>query len=49
METFTEPKALVKNPHYQDQRQKILAGLHEGMIDKPIVELTPLRCSSARG
>ena len=39
METFTEPKALVKNPHYQDQRQKSLAGLGDGMIDEPIVAL----------
>jgi hypothetical protein len=39
LETFTEPKALVVNPHYQDQRQKSLAGLHDDMIDKPIIEL----------
>ena len=39
METFTEPKELVENPHYQDQRQKTLAGLIEGMIDVPIIEL----------
>ena len=39
METFTEPKALVENQHYQEQRQKSLAGLHDGMIDKPIIEL----------
>jgi hypothetical protein len=39
LETFTEPKALVENPHYQDQRQKSLASLHDGMIDKPIIEL----------
>ena len=39
METFTEPKALVENPYYQDQRQKSLVGLHDGMIDKPIIEL----------
>jgi hypothetical protein len=39
LETFTEPKALVENPHYQDQRQKSLAGLSEGMIDEPIIEL----------
>jgi len=39
VETFTEPKVLVENPHYQDQRQKIQAGLHEGMIDKPIIEV----------
>jgi len=39
LETFTETKALVEIPHYQDQRQKSLAGLHEGMIDKPIIEV----------
>ena len=39
METFTEPKAMVENLHYQDQRQKCLAGLSDGMIDEPIIEL----------
>jgi hypothetical protein len=39
LETFTEPKELVENPHYQDQRQKSLAGLSDGMIDVPIIEL----------
>ncbi len=39
METFTEPKELVENPHYQDQRQKSLAHLSDEMIDVPIIEL----------
>ncbi|MGB9438519.1 MAG: hypothetical protein WCB15_11295 [Desulfobacterales bacterium] len=39
MKTFTEPKELVENPHYQDQRQKSLADLSNGMIDVPIIEL----------
>ncbi len=39
METFTELKALADNPHYQEQRRKSLAGLHDGMIDKPIIDL----------
>jgi hypothetical protein len=39
LETFTELKTLVENQHYQDQRQKSLAGLHDGMIDKPIIEV----------
>jgi hypothetical protein len=39
LETFTEPKALVENPHYQDQRRKCLAGLIDGVIDEPIIEL----------
>jgi hypothetical protein len=39
VETFTEPKELVKNPHYQDQRKNILAGLSAEMIDAPIIDL----------
>ena len=39
METFTEVKALVENPHYPEQRQKSLAGLADVMIDVPIIEL----------
>jgi tRNA(Phe) wybutosine-synthesizing methylase Tyw3 len=39
LETFTELKALVENPHFHDQRQKCLAGLNDGMIDKPIIDL----------
>jgi hypothetical protein len=29
----------VENPHYQEQRRKCLAGLADGMIDEPIIEL----------
>jgi hypothetical protein len=39
LETFTEPKALVENPHYQGQRRKSLAGLGDDMIDAPIIDL----------
>lgn len=39
METFSEPKELVENPRYQEQRQKSLAGLTDSMIDVPITEL----------
>lgn len=39
METFTEPKDLVENPHYEDQRRKILAKLTDDMIDVPIIGL----------
>ena len=39
METFTEQKELVENPHYQDKRRKSLAGLSDGMIDVPMIEL----------
>ena len=38
METFTEYKELVQNPHYQEQRQKSLAGLIDAVIDAPITE-----------
>ena len=37
METYTEPKELVENPLYQEQRRAILAGLSDDMIDGPIV------------
>ena len=39
METYTELKALVENPHYPAQRRKSLAGLTGVKIDVPIVEL----------
>ncbi|MFN2133076.1 MAG: hypothetical protein ACK2VD_21295 [Anaerolineae bacterium] len=39
METFIEPRELVENPHYARQRRKAVHGLHDGMIDAPIVEL----------
>ena len=39
METFTEPRELVKNPPYRKQRQKRLSGLIDGMIDTPIIEI----------
>ncbi|MDM8549659.1 hypothetical protein QUF72_06270 [Desulfobacterales bacterium HSG2] len=39
METFTELKELVENPHYHEQRQKSLAGLTDSMIDVPIIEV----------
>lgn len=39
METFTEPKKMVSNPGYQDQRRKTLANLKEGMVEAPIIEL----------
>jgi hypothetical protein len=39
LETFTEPKELVENPHYQDQRQRSLARLSDDMIDPPILDL----------
>lgn len=39
METYTEPKDLVENPQYQDQRRKNLAGLSDDMIDEPMIGL----------
>ncbi|MFH1112750.1 MAG: hypothetical protein V1792_02400 [Pseudomonadota bacterium] len=39
METFTELKEFVANPHFQDQKRKTLAGLTGDMIDAPIIEL----------
>jgi hypothetical protein len=39
LETFTEPKELVENPHYQVQRQKSLCDLTDDMIDGPIIDL----------
>lgn len=39
METFTELKKLVENPHYQEQRQKSLADLTDLMIDVPIIKI----------
>jgi hypothetical protein len=39
LETFTEPKELAENPHYEDQRRRTLAGLGDDRIDAPIVDL----------
>jgi hypothetical protein len=39
LETFTEPKELVHNPHYQVQRQQNLCDLTDDMIDVPIIAL----------
>ena len=39
METFTEAKELMENPHYQAQREKTLATLTDSMIDSPIINL----------
>jgi hypothetical protein len=39
LETFTELKELVENPHYQVQKQKVLIDLTYDIIDTPIVAL----------
>lgn len=37
METFKLPNALVTNPDYRKERQRILSELQDGMIDSPII------------
>ncbi len=39
METFAEPKELVENLRYREQKTKSLEGLTSNMIDAPIVDL----------
>ncbi len=39
METFTEPKELTENPHFEEQRQKSQAALSAAEIDAPIIEI----------
>jgi hypothetical protein len=39
LETYTEPKALLENPHFLQQKRVSLARLSDGMIDAPIVAL----------
>ena len=39
METFTEPKDFVENPHYLQQQQTSLAALDIDTIDAPIVDI----------
>jgi hypothetical protein len=39
LETFTELKELVDNPHYQVQRHEILCDFTDDMIDMPIIDL----------
>ena len=39
LETFTEPKELVANARYREQRRQILAALSNDMIDAPIAAL----------
>ncbi len=39
METFTGIKDLVDNPHYQDQRERHLAGLAHVALDAPMVDI----------
>ena len=39
METYAEPKELVENSHYREQRIQSLDGLADNMIDAPIIDL----------
>jgi len=39
MKTFTEPKVLVANPAYADERQATLADLDTAGLDRPLVDL----------
>lgn len=39
METFTAPKELVQNSRYKEQRQRILVGLNDGMLDALIIDV----------
>jgi hypothetical protein len=39
METFAKPKEFVENPHFRDQRQRMLASLSDDMLDAPIIDL----------
>jgi len=39
LETFTEPKQLTENPHYEKQRRKSLATFSSAEIDVPIIEI----------
>lgn len=39
METFTQPRDILDNPRFKEQRQEYLSRLDLGTIDAPIVEL----------
>jgi hypothetical protein len=39
VETFTKPKEFVENPHFREQRSKMLASLSDDMLDTPIIDL----------
>ncbi len=39
METFTELKALTRNPNFQNQRQQAIAKFDPKVIDSPIVDI----------
>ena len=39
METYTEPKPLIDNPRYPEQRRNCLASLEGASLDAPIVDI----------
>ena len=39
METYTEPKELTENPHYEEEKQKSQTALIDTEIDEPIIEI----------
>jgi hypothetical protein len=39
VETFAKPKEFVENPHFKDQKHKMMAGLSDDMLDAPIIDL----------
>lgn len=39
METFALNREFVANPDFAEQKQACLAGLHDGLIDRPIVDV----------
>lgn len=39
METFTEPKELLENPRYSEQKDKTLANFSKIKIDEPIIRI----------
>jgi len=39
LETYADPKELVPNSHYQEQRTQSLDGLTDNMIDAPVIDL----------
>jgi hypothetical protein len=39
LETYSEPKPLIENPYFHEQRQKCLKSLSDDMIDNPIITI----------
>ncbi len=39
METFIDPRGLINNPHYEEQRQRSLNGINLNEIDIPVIKI----------